>query len=60
MQENNKFAEFSFDGRSFNTRDWNTFAIRQTPLLRKVTGKHRVFIRLEGSSFCNFQSWQVK
>ncbi len=60
MQENNKFAEFSFDGRSFNTRDWNTFAIRQTPLLRKVTGKHRVFIKLEGSSFCNFQSWQVK
>jgi len=60
LESANKIAEFAFDGVNFSTRDWNTFAIRQTELLCKVQGSHRVFIKLEGNSFCNLQSWQIK
>ena len=60
LEAANKIAEFAFDGVNFSTGNWNTFAIRETELLRKVSGSHRVFIKLEGNSFCNLQSWQVK
>lgn len=60
LEAANKIAEFAFDGVNFSTGNWNTFAIRKTELLRKVSGSHRVFIKLEGNSFCNLQSWQIK
>jgi len=60
LQSKNKFAEFVFDQKSFLTDSWNTFRSRQQKINQKITGQHRVFIKLEGSSFCNLQSWRMK
>jgi len=60
LQTANKIAEFTFNGKDFSTPNWNTFAFREAPLLQQITGKHQVFIKLQGSSFCNLRSWQIK
>jgi len=54
-----KFAEFNFDG-TFQTPSWFTFKSLQTTVTKQITGKHRIYIVLRGSSFCNFRSWQFK
>jgi hypothetical protein len=56
----NKFAEFLFDQKCFLTESWRTFEPRCQKISRKITGKHRVFVKFEGSSFCNMQSWRMK
>ncbi len=60
LKNENKIAEFIFDQKQFLTESWRTFAPREQVVTRKITGKHRVFIKFEGSSFCNLQSWRMK
>ncbi len=44
----------------FRTADWNTYAAVSANLNRKLVGRHKIIILVEGLGFVNLKHWKLK
>ncbi len=44
----------------FRTAHWNDYRLLETPIRKKLTGKHKLIFLAEGLGFCNLKTWRLQ